>query len=105
MRDQAGELLTGGLVRAKVHHENSYYDYEVTVPLNNSTENLLYVELPPIRTPAAITLTAYNAGGTSESFTVSNDTYWPKVAASTNGHADGHTFTIRYRSYLPMIVR
>jgi hypothetical protein len=105
IQDEKGQPITEGTVLVKVQHQNSYYDYQAQLSLDPDAGGMLYVEMPPPRIPATATLTIASGGGVSEPLQIRNDDYWSLVEQSTTGYAIEHTFTIRYRVYVPMIMR
>ena len=90
---QAASLSANTTLTVTLSFDQPYYDYSYTVEAPGPSA-LIYVEPPPTRTLALVTVTASNGAQTSQPFTIDNQTYWQRVAASTTGYAAETTLTL-----------
>ncbi|MCL4264812.1 MAG: carboxypeptidase regulatory-like domain-containing protein [Anaerolineae bacterium] len=105
VENENGIPVEGAELSVDLVFENDHYDYSYKVELGQATENMVYLELPPIRTFTTANITAIHMGGRSETYSIENLTYWDEVANSTNGYAEEITFVIHYETYLPIVSR
>ncbi|MCC6170361.1 MAG: PD40 domain-containing protein [Caldilineaceae bacterium] len=98
--------VQSSVLQVEMRYENSYYDYSYIVDLVDGPGEMVFFAPPPTRTLVAANLTVIHNGNESAPVTITNSTYWNKVANSNTGYAEELTFVLEPPNlYLPSLQR
>lgn len=106
VQNEDGQPVEGAHCEVDIHFPDNHYDFSYSVDLPESEGNLIGLGLPTTRTVASADLTVTWVGGSSEPYSIDNETYWTAVLTSTTGYAAEHTFIVPGAPiFLPLVVR
>lgn len=93
-------------VRVEIEFDppNEYFNFAYNLSLNQESDNLIGLFLPPTRTVATANIGLITGGFPEETFTINNQMFWSAVAITDNDYVAESTFTYSPRLYLPLTV-